>query len=74
MPSTWRCHITIAYRQTQLVEEQRTVLELFYRFGHSCEEIAEMVDCPANTVKSRMFHARRKMRRLLPRLAGFEIG
>ena len=57
----------------QLVEEQRTVLELFYRFGHSCEEIAEMVDCPANTVKSRMFHGRRKMRRLLPRLAGFEI-
>jgi RNA polymerase sigma-70 factor, ECF subfamily len=58
----------------QLAEEQRTVLELFYRFGHSCEEIAEMVDCPANTVKTRMYHGRRKMRRLLPRLAGFETG
>ena len=56
----------------QLAEEQRTVLELFYRFGHSCEEIAEMVDCPTNTVKSRMFHGRRNMQRLLPRLAGFE--
>jgi RNA polymerase sigma-70 factor (ECF subfamily) len=55
----------------QLAEEQRTVLELFYRFGHSCEEIAEMVDCPTNTVKSRMFHGRRNMQRLLPRLAGF---
>lgn len=55
----------------QLTEEQRTVLELFYRFGHSCEEIAEMVDCPANTVKTRMYHGRRKMQRLLPRLAGF---
>jgi len=58
----------------QLAEDQRTVLELFYHFGHSCEEIAEMVDCPANTVKSRMHHGRRKMRRLLPRLAGFETG
>jgi RNA polymerase sigma-70 factor, ECF subfamily len=56
----------------QLVEEQRTVLELFYHFGHSCEEIAEMVDCPTNTVKSRMFHGRRNMQRLLPRLAGIE--
>ena len=55
----------------QLAEEQRTVLELFYRFGHSCEEIAELVDCPTNTVKSRMFHGRRNMQRLLPRLAGF---
>lgn len=54
----------------QLAEEQRTVLELFYRFGHSCEEIAVMVDCPTNTVKSRMFHGRRNMQRLLPRLAG----
>jgi RNA polymerase sigma-70 factor, ECF subfamily len=55
----------------RLAEEQRTVLELFYRFGHSCEEIAELVDCPTNTVKSRMFHGRRNMQRLLPRLAGF---
>jgi RNA polymerase sigma-70 factor (ECF subfamily) len=58
----------------QLVEEQRTVLELFYRFGHSCEEIAKMVDCPTNTVKSRMYHGRLKLQRLLPRLAGFETG
>jgi RNA polymerase sigma-70 factor, ECF subfamily len=58
----------------QLAEEQRIVLELFYRLGHSCEEIAQMVDCPTNTVKSRMFHARRNMQRLLPRLAGFETG
>ena len=58
----------------QLAEEQRTVLELFYHFGHSCEEIAELVDCPTNTVKSRMFHARRNMQRLLPRLAGIQGG
>ena len=54
----------------QLAEEQRTALELFYRFGHSCEEIAELVDCPANTVKTRMYHGRHNMRRVLSRLAG----
>jgi RNA polymerase sigma-70 factor (ECF subfamily) len=56
----------------QLSFDQRTVLELFYRFGHSCEEIGATVNCPANTVKTRMHHGRRKLRRLLPRLAGFE--
>jgi RNA polymerase sigma-70 factor (ECF subfamily) len=52
--------------------EQRTVLELFYHFGHSCEEIADRVNCPPNTVKTRMYHGRRKLMRLLPRLAGLE--
>ena len=36
--------------------------------GHSCEEIAAIVECPVNTVKTRMFHARRKLRALLPTL------
>jgi RNA polymerase sigma-70 factor (ECF subfamily) len=58
----------------QLSVDQRTVLELFYHFGHSCEEIAERVNCPANTVKTRMHHGRRKLRQLLSRLAGFETG
>lgn len=57
-----------------LAEEQRTALELFYRFGHSCEEIAQIVDCPANTVKTRIYYGRRKMRGLLLRMAGFETG
>lgn len=49
--------------------EQRMVLELTYFLGHSCEEIAEITDSPVNTVKTRMFHARRKLRELLPRLS-----
>ncbi len=32
---------------------------------HSCEEIAEIVACPVNTVKSRMWHARRKLRTII---------
>jgi RNA polymerase sigma-70 factor, ECF subfamily len=49
--------------------EQRMVLELAYHLGHSCEEIAVIMDCPVNTVKTRMFYARRKLRGLLLALA-----
>ena len=56
----------------QLPLEQRLALEYAYGYGHSCEEIALIMDCPANTVKTRLFHARAKLRALLPRLAGLE--
>jgi RNA polymerase sigma-70 factor, ECF subfamily len=48
---------------------QRAVLMLTYYGGHSCDEIAELMECPVNTVKTRMFHARRKLRARLPTLA-----
>jgi len=50
--------------------EQRMVLELAYHVGHSCEEIAQIMNCPVNTVKTRMFHGRRKLKLLLATLAG----
>jgi len=54
----------------RLPSEQRLVLELAYHLGHSCEEIAQIMNCPVNTVKTRMFHARKKLKVLLPALAG----
>lgn len=60
----------IARAMQQLPIEQRLTLELAYGQGHSCEEIAKIMDCPVNTVKTRMYHARGKMRSLLPQLAG----
>jgi RNA polymerase sigma-70 factor (ECF subfamily) len=56
----------------QLPLEQRLALEYAYGYGHSCEEIAKIMDCPANTVKTRLFHGRAKLRALLPRLGGLE--
>ncbi|MGH9381667.1 MAG: RNA polymerase sigma factor [Thermoanaerobaculia bacterium] len=48
-----------------LPEPQRTVVELTYFRGLSYREIAAQVGCPENTVKTRMFHARRKLRQAL---------
>jgi RNA polymerase sigma-70 factor (ECF subfamily) len=53
----------------RLPSEQRAVLELAYGGGHSLEEIATIMQCPLGTVKARMFHARVKLRNLLPDLA-----
>jgi len=52
-----------------LSPDHRAVLELTYDLGHSCGEIAAIMDCAINTVKTRMFHARNKLRRLVQILA-----
>ena len=53
----------------QLPVEQRLAVQLCYELGHSCEEIAKIMGCPVNTVKTRLFHARAKLQKLLPLLA-----
>jgi RNA polymerase sigma-70 factor, ECF subfamily len=58
----------------QLPIEQRMAIELAYYLGHSCEEIGAIMECPVSTVKARMFHARQKLKQLLPRLAGESEG
>jgi RNA polymerase sigma-70 factor, ECF subfamily len=41
--------------------EHRLVLVLAYYMDYSCEEIAAIAECPANTVKTRLFYARRRL-------------
>ena len=48
-----------------LSPEQRAVIELTYYHGCAYKEIAAIVGCPVDTVKTRMFHARRKLRAVL---------
>ena len=47
---------------TTLSAEHRAVLELTYVEGFSQKEIAEIVDCPVATVKTRAFYAKGRLR------------
>jgi RNA polymerase sigma factor (sigma-70 family) len=53
-----------------LSPEHRAVVELCYFHDMAYGEIAEVVGCPPETVKTRMFYARRRLRLLLDDLAG----
>jgi RNA polymerase sigma-70 factor (ECF subfamily) len=48
-----------------LPAEQRRVVTLTYFEGRTYSEIAGITGCPVNTVKTRMFHARRRLKVLL---------
>ena len=52
--------------------QQITVVLVFY-LGLSYEETAAVTQCPVNTVKTRMFHARRKLRELLTESAQIDF-
>lgn len=45
--------------------EQRAAVEMTYFLGYSCRDVADVMGCPVDTVKTRMFYARRRLRRLL---------
>lgn len=51
-----------------LPHEQRTVLTLHYSDELSVVEIARVLDIPAGTVKSRLFHARQRLKEVLERI------
>ncbi len=52
----------------QLSPDHRAVIELTFVEGFSYPQIASIVGCPENTVKTRMFHARRRLAQLLSHL------
>lgn len=62
-----RQQLRAAVRQTmaELSIEHRAVIELTYYHGYACREIAAIMDCPVDTVKTRMFYARRHLKTLL---------
>ena len=48
--------------------QQITAMLVFY-LGLSYAEVSEVTNCPVSTVKTRMFHARRKLKDILPAIA-----
>jgi RNA polymerase sigma-70 factor, ECF subfamily len=58
---------------TALSPEHREIVDLVYYHEKSVEEVAEIVGIPENTVKTRLFYARKKLAALL-KAAGIERG
>jgi len=56
-----------------LTPDHREIIDLVYYHEKSVEEVAEIVGIPENTVKTRMFYARKKLAELL-KAAGVERG
>ena len=56
----------LARALAQMTPDHRAVIELTYFHGCRYQEIAQIVGCPVDTVKTRMFHARKRLRCLLP--------
>lgn len=49
----------------QLSADHRAVVDLTYFHGLGYRDIAEIVGCPVDTVKTRMFHARRRLKQVM---------
>jgi RNA polymerase sigma-70 factor (ECF subfamily) len=57
-----RLHQSLLDAMDQLSANHRAVIDLTYFHGLSCRDIADVMNCPVATVKTRMFHARRHLR------------
>lgn len=55
----------LASAMNQLSPAHRAVVDLTYYHELDYNEIARILDCPVGTVKTRMFHARRQLRRIV---------
>jgi RNA polymerase sigma-70 factor (ECF subfamily) len=57
---------------TQLSPDHREIVDLVYYHDKTIEEVAEIVGVPKNTVKTRMFYARKRLAQLLARCCDFD--
>jgi len=60
-----RLHALLRAAMAQLSPDHRAVVELTYFQDLSYREIAAIMECPVDTVKTRMFYARRQLKRCL---------
>jgi RNA polymerase sigma-70 factor (ECF subfamily) len=62
----------LATAMGQLSAEQRAVVDLTYFHEAGYREIAEILDCPVGTVKTRMLHARQRLKGMLAGRLGLD--
>ncbi len=60
-----RLHDALVAAMDHLSSHHRAVVDLTYFHGMGYREIAEIMDCPVDTVKTRMFHARRRLKQAM---------
>jgi len=58
-------HDALVEAMEDLSADHRAVVDLTYFHGMGYREIAEIMKCPVDTVKTRMFHARRRLKQAL---------
>ena len=68
-----RVHQLLMTAMGELTAAHRAVVDLTYFHELGYREIAEILECPVDTVKTRMFYARKKLGEAL-KAAGFERG
>jgi RNA polymerase sigma-70 factor (ECF subfamily) len=68
----WEIGDNLLWAMEQLSVDHRAVIELAINERCSYQEIALITGCPVNTVKTRMFHARKHLMELLAR-RGFAV-
>lgn len=68
----WQLGDAMAWAFDKLSADHQTVIELCFTEDFSYQEIADITGCPINTVKTRLFHARKRMADLLAK-KGFKL-
>jgi RNA polymerase sigma-70 factor, ECF subfamily len=68
----WELGDAMSWAFSKLSADHLAVIDLCFAEGYSYQEIADIVGCPINTVKTRLFHARKRLAELLAR-KGFSL-
>ena len=64
----------VLHCMARLTDEHRECIHLVFYEGLSLSDVAQVQSCPENTVKTRLFHARQKLKACLQRLVEREGG
>jgi RNA polymerase sigma-70 factor, ECF subfamily len=68
----WELGDAMSWAFEKLSPDHQAVIELCFTEDFSYQEIAEIMGCPLNTVKTRLFHARKRLAEMLAR-RGFSL-
>jgi RNA polymerase sigma-70 factor, ECF subfamily len=68
----WELGNAMSWAFDKLSPDHQTVIELCFTEDFTYQEIADILNCPINTVKTRLFHARKRLAEMLAR-KGFSL-